>query len=179
MKVWGRLWALRTKIKAHYLWLQTTGTWEGQLDNWQVSLQVNWGWMFSKEGALCTAWHRQYWAQYRHKKIHPPIKNCLKMLEKICPVQLSVTGTVWISRNHWQLRRSCIYVAWLYFLTYMFHCCHPLSSAFMYWVHEVVWGLESNSASRATTAMDIVSTRIYSPLVCETLGSADFILVLM
>lgn len=38
------LWVLKTKIKAHYLWLQTTGTRAGQMDNWQVSLRVNWGW---------------------------------------------------------------------------------------------------------------------------------------
>lgn len=43
------LWVLKTKIKAHYLWLQTTGTRAGQMDNWQVSLRVNWGWLRVKQ----------------------------------------------------------------------------------------------------------------------------------
>lgn len=48
----GGLWVLKTKIKAHYLWLQTTGTRAGQMDNWQVSLRVNWGWLCGKQGAF-------------------------------------------------------------------------------------------------------------------------------
>lgn len=139
LQVWrcrGTFVGFRTKMKAHYLWLQTTGTRARRLDNWQGSFQANWAWMFSKKGALCTAWQSRYWAQYRHKEPTAPFKK-LWNAGKMCPVLMLVTVTVRMTRNRCQRRRSHIYVAWLHFFTYMLHrCVHShlyLCTEYMRW----------------------------------------------
>lgn len=56
VKAWRQFVDLK-KAEAHFLW-QTAGTQAGEMDSWQVSLQVKWGvwkldWIGSEECSLC------------------------------------------------------------------------------------------------------------------------------
>lgn len=79
---WGRFVGFKWPKLKHIICGWRPWTRAGQLDNWQVSLQVKGGWMFSKEAALWTAWQRQYWAQCRPRELTLQLKT-LKKLENV------------------------------------------------------------------------------------------------